>query len=93
MLIADKMIAIHDRENDIVTYDMISVLDKLLNDHGIDHAFTLYNSNWQDTDVAFNLIYREEDEITVELILMLWAKTERHYTDDKIKEMMRRAAK
>ena len=29
-------------------------------------------------------------EITVELILMLWAKTERHYTDDKIKEMMRR---
>lgn len=90
MLIADKMIAIHDKENSIVTYDMIVTLDKMLDDHGIKHAFALYNVEWQDNDVAYNLLYREEDEITVELILMLWAKTERHYTDDKIKEMMRR---
>lgn len=92
MLIADKMIAIHDRENSIVTYDMIVTLDKMLDDHGIKHAFALYNVEWQDNDVAYNLLYREEDEITVELILMLWAKTERRYTDDKIKEMMRKAA-
>lgn len=92
MFVADRMIAIHDRENSIVSYDMIEKLDKMLTEYGVDHAFTLYDSEHQDTDVAFNLIYKEEDEITVELILMLWAKTKRHYTDDKIKEMMRRAA-
>lgn len=93
MFVADRMIVIHDRENSIVSYDMIEKLNKMLTEYGVDHAFTLYDSNNQDTDVAFNLLYEEKNETLVEVICILWAKTERKFNDEKIREMMRRAAK
>lgn len=92
MFIADRMIAIHDKEDSIVSYEMIEKLDQMLNEYNVPHAFTLYNADHQDTDVAFNLYYEEKDEMTLDLVLMLWAKLERKFNDEKISEMMRRAS-
>ena len=92
MFIADRRIAIHDKEDSIVSYEMIEKLEQMLNDYAIPHAFTLYDSDIQDSDVAFNLFYEEKDETTLSLVLMLWAKLERKFNDEKIAEMMRRAS-
>lgn len=92
MFNADRMIAIHDKEDSIVSYEMIKKLDQMLNEYNVPHAFTLYDPDNQDTDVAFNLYYEEKDEMTLDLVLMLWAKLERKFNDKKIFEMMRHAS-
>ena len=92
MFIADRIIAIHDKEDSIVSYEMIEKLDQMLNEYNVPHAFSLYFADHQDTDVAFNLYYEEKDEMTLDLVLMHWAKLERKFNDEKISEMMRRAS-
>ena len=93
MFIADRMIAIHDKEDNIVTLEMIEKLDQMLTEYGVAHAFTLYFIDYQEDNTAVNLLYEEKDETTVSLILMLWAKTERKFDDDKISDMMHRASR
>ena len=104
------MVAIFDRIINIqnnskkgfedVTEEKLEILDKMLNEYGIAHAFCLataeeidkmYEKN-PDIEYCCSLEYEEKDEITLELVYMLWTKLHRGASDEAIRKAFAKKA-
>ncbi len=77
-----------------VTEEKLEALDKMLTASGVSHAFALvtveeidkiYEKN-PDCEYCCSLEYEEKDEVTVELVYMLWSKVHRGASDAAIRK-------
>ena len=89
MKIYDMMTAIHS-----TAAEKIEVLDEMLTQYGVDHSFMYATANQmeKDEDVELNVLYMEEDEITFDLVVMLFCKTALKKSDEEIKNAMKKLA-
>lgn len=102
------MVAIFDRYMNIknrkgfedVTEEKLEILDKMLNEYSVPHAFCLVKADeieeiHKDPEVEYccSLEYEEKDEITLELVYMLWNKVHRGASDDAIKKAFAKKGK
>lgn len=101
------MVKIFDRYTNIknregmqdCTEEMLDILDKMLTEYGVAHAFTLAGADEIKAieeagfEYCCSLMYEEADEITCELVYTLWNKVYRKAKDDTIKTAMYRMGK
>lgn len=101
MKIHDRMINITDRDF-MKSIEMVDIekLDQMLTENNVEHTFFYATEEMQnkceekgDREYIVTLLYSEEDEITVSLIVLLWNKTTRNAPDEKIIEAFRRQSK
>lgn len=73
------------------TAENIEKLDEMLTQYGVDHAFMLPTPQdiEEDEEIEGRVLYTEDDEITFDLVVMLFCKTVLNKSDDEIKEAMR----
>lgn len=90
------MLKIYDMATKIhsETEEHLEKYDEMLNQYGIDHAFTYPTDVELDEDenLVCKVLYMEEDEITFDLVTLLFCKTVLNKADDKIKESMKKVA-
>lgn len=98
----DRMILIKDADGDYLTgaLDMtealLEKLDAMLTEYNCPHAFTLPFFDGADPDpdnAAVRMFYREEDELTVELVYCLFSHLHRHVPAEKIYQGFAKKAK
>ena len=67
-------------------------LDAMLTDYGVDHAFILptYAEQEDDEHLSAYVCYMEGDEVTFNLIVLLFAKTVLRVGDEEIVSSMRK---
>ena len=72
--------------------DHMEELDAMLTDYGVDHAFILptYAEKEDDEHLSAYVCYMEEDEVTFNLIVLLFAKTVLRVGDEEIVSSMRK---
>ena len=85
----DMMTTIHSK-----AAEKVEVLDEMLNQYGIDHSFMYATAEQmkEDEDAELNVLYMEEDEITFDLVVMLFCKTALNKSDEEIKKAMKKVA-
>ena len=92
MFIADHFINIKSTEENTIEDGMIEKLDEMLTENGIQHVFTLpiesEDGIAKDPEVVLSLGYEEVDDMAVSLVYMLWAKTVRKVSDERISKWM-----
>lgn len=102
------MVAIFDRYFNIknkegfedVTEEKLEILDKMLNEYNVPHAFCLISAEEieeihknPDVEYCVSLEYEEDKEITCELVYMLWMKVHRGASDEAIKKAFAKKSK
>ncbi|MBR5286211.1 MAG: hypothetical protein IKU30_04870 [Clostridia bacterium] len=96
LFMADRAITIKESDENACTIADLEKLDEMLNAHKINHFFSIpmgdENGIAIDQNDAAILYYEEENEMTVDLIYALWAKTCRGADDKKIAKCLERIA-
>lgn len=94
MFIADETTIIKDTENHPIKEGMIEKLDEMLTEYGVQHFFTLpidaTDGIANNDDDYLNVFYDSKDEMTFNLVYMLWVKTIRNATDEMIETAMKK---
>lgn len=87
MKVYDMMTTIHSE-----AAEKIEVLDEMLNQYGIDHIFMFATAKQmeEDEDAEMNVLYTAEDEMTFDLVVMLFCKTVLKTSDEEIKNTMKK---
>lgn len=87
MKLYDCRVKIHEK-----TADHIEELDAMLTNYGVDHAFIVptYAEQEDDDLLSAYVYYMEEDEVTFNLVSLLFAKTVLGVKDEKIIDAMRK---
>lgn len=100
----DRMILIKDPDTETdyltgaldMTEALLEKLDEMLNQYNLPHAFTLPFFDGSDPDpdnAVVRMFYREEDEMTVELVYCLFSHLHRHVPGAKIYQGFAKKAK
>ena len=90
MFIADRIQVIKQREGEAeITNEMIEKLDQMLTEYGVQHFFSLPKGDNEgialdDDEILYIYYDRAQDEMTFNLVYMLWAKTVRNVSDERI---------
>ena len=92
MFVSDERLRVKVEEAVKDPEPMIEKLDEMLTANGVQHFFSLPIEALDDDEYILDLFYDSKDRITVDLVYMLWAKTERAIADEKILEAMKRIA-
>lgn len=92
MFVADERMKVRVEEKINDHTEMIEKLDEMLTTYGVQHFFSLPNNETEDAEYIFDLFYDSEDRITVDLVYLLWAKTVRKVSSEKIVEAMQKVA-
>lgn len=92
MFIADERMKVRVEERINNPEDMIEKLDEMLTTYGAQHFFSEVNEESEDVEYILDLFYDSKDRITVDLVYLLWAKTVRKVSSEKIAEAMRKVA-
>lgn len=98
MFVADRYINIkeYDGENEI-TDGMVEKLDNMLWEEGIKHFMALPLDKDEDgyalPDHLYSLMYDSADELKVEIIMLHWAATVWHCSEERLLKCMRRISR
>lgn len=98
MFIATRYTVIKDYEDNHVNEEMIDKLDEMLTEYGVEHFFTLPDGDENgcaiEDDAVLNVYYDDtKDEMTFMLVALLWAKSVRKMSDERIKKAIVKRAK
>lgn len=97
MYIADVTKTIRSTENHPIEDGMIEKLDEMLTEYGVQHFFTLPIDSTDgianNDDDYLNVFYDSKDEMTFDLVYMLWMKSVRNASDEMIKKAMSKITK
>lgn len=86
MFIADRKVVIREK-NVGITYSMLEKLDEMLTQYGLDHFLALPQNDPDGNpveDAVVEVYYSCYDEVTVEIVIMLWAKITGARSDESI---------
>ena len=89
MKIYDMMTFLHDE-----TADNLEVFDEMLNMYGVDHIFMELTDEEmaKNDEYVLKVVYLAEEEMTFDLVVLLFAKTVLNRSDEQIKTAMRKVA-
>ena len=93
MFIADRFINIREKDGFSIDDSHLVRLDEMLTEYDIKHCFCLpiaYKDGTVEDDEIVAVEYDSNDEVTVELIIALWARIELKYTADMIYRMFKK---
>lgn len=95
MFVATRSQVIRSYEGYEIEDGMIEKLDEMLTAYGVQHFFTLPLNSTDgiandDRDVMNVLYDGDNDRMTFNLVYMLWAKTVRNISDDRLIRAMSR---
>lgn len=84
MKVYDMMTTIHSK-----AAEKVEVLDEMLTQYGIDHIFMFATAKQmeEDEDAEMNVLYMKEDEMTFDLVVMLFCKTVLNAPDTDIRKL------
>lgn len=90
MFVATRRQVIKDREGHVVTEEMIAALDRMLTEYGVEHYFALPcdadEDGYAPADHVYDVFYDgDKDELTFDLVFVLWSRVYRGYDDALIK--------
>ena len=89
MKIYDMMTFLRDE-----TADNLEVFDEMLNMYGVDHIFMELTDEEmaKNDEYVLKVVYLSEEEMTFDLVVLLFAKTVLNRSDEQIKTAMRKVA-
>lgn len=98
MFVANRYQVIKDYEGvESVSNEMIEKLDEMLTEYGVQHFFTLPEGDENgiainDDEIVYLYYDADKDEMTFGLVYMLWAKTVRKVSDERLAKAMKKFA-
>ena len=89
MFVADTFVNIREYERQPeVNESMVEEFDRMLNEYNVKHFFSLPLESTDgiadDPTCFLSISYNSEDDLTFKLVYMLWAKTVRGISEDRI---------